>query len=359
MVGISLNYLSQALCTFAIIGYLRTIDPHLKIILGGSLVTSWMNSPAWNNPFRGLVDDMVAGPGEEWFIKKFGTSTPLHSSKVSGPESQRKHYIPCFDYFPEDTYFSPGLVLPYSASSGCYWRKCSFCPEKAEKNVYSPLPDKDVLNDLEILIKKTKPALVHFLDNAMSPRLLHCIANNFHSTPWYGFTRITEHLADLDFCLALKHSGCVMLKLGLESGDQKILNDLNKGIDLVTVSQVLKNLKKSGIAVFLYLLFGTMTETIHEARNTLGFSIKHKVYINFINCAIFNLPAYGPDIGNLNVSQFYDGDLSLYSNFEHPKGWGRPQVRQFLEGEFKREPCISHILKRTPPLFTSNHAPFF
>ncbi len=63
-VGFSLNYLSQALCTFAMIGYIRKEFPGRKIVLGGGLVTSWMKGPAWKNPFGGLVDHLIAGPGE-------------------------------------------------------------------------------------------------------------------------------------------------------------------------------------------------------------------------------------------------------------------------------------------------------
>jgi len=62
LVGLSLNYLSQALCCFAIIGFLRQIFPAVKIVLGGGLVTSWMKRPDWRNPFRGLVDEWVADP---------------------------------------------------------------------------------------------------------------------------------------------------------------------------------------------------------------------------------------------------------------------------------------------------------
>jgi len=358
-IGISLSYLSQALSAFAMIGFLKKNDPNLRIILGGSLITSWMSNPGWKNPFSGLADEVVAGPGEEWLIAQLKKNQPGRSVQASPLKIPEKQYIPCFDHFPRDAYLSPGLIIPYSASSGCYWRKCSFCPEKAEKNRYSPAKEDDVLHDLEVLKKKHSPALIHFLDNAMSPGLLLGIAENDDATPWYGFTRITDHLADPEFCRTLKRSGCVMLKLGLESGDQNILDDLNKGINLKTVSLALCNLKKTGIAVYIYLLFGTAAETIAEARNTLDFSIRHKDYIDFFNLAIFNLPAYGPDVEKLKVSQFYEGDLSLYSNFEHPEGWGRPQVRQFLDGEFKREPSIADILRRTPPLFTSNHAPFF
>ncbi len=34
-------------------------------------------------------------------------------------------------------------------------------------------------------------------------------------------------------------------------------------------------------------------------------------------------------------------------------------VRQFLDKEFKRHPAIAPILRRDPPIFTSNPAPFF
>ncbi len=64
MVGISLNYLSQALCAFAMIGTIRKEYPGMKVVLGGWLVGSWMQRPGWKNPFGDLVDHFVAGPGE-------------------------------------------------------------------------------------------------------------------------------------------------------------------------------------------------------------------------------------------------------------------------------------------------------
>ncbi|MCK7489087.1 MAG: hypothetical protein MZU79_01710 [Anaerotruncus sp.] len=39
---------------------------------------------------------------------------------------------------------------------------------------------------------------------------------------------ITQHLADEDFCLSLKRSGCAMLKLGIESGDQEVLESIEQ-----------------------------------------------------------------------------------------------------------------------------------
>jgi radical SAM superfamily enzyme YgiQ (UPF0313 family) len=150
-----------------------------------------------------------------------------------------------------------------------------------------------------------------------------------------------------------------MLKLGIESGSQKILDHLQKGIDLEIASKALKALKQAGIATYVYLLFGTPPETEEDAYRTLDFTARHHDLISFLNVAIFNLPAYGPDVENLETESFYEGDLSLYRNFVHPNGWSRSVVRQFLNRTFKRHPAVSPILQRDPPYFTSNHAPFF
>jgi hypothetical protein len=73
----------------------------------------------------------------------------------------------------------------------------------------------------------------------------------------------------------------------------------------------------------------------------------------------FNMPVNSPDAQRFATSLHYEGDLSLYTGFSHPKGSDRPKVRRFLDTEFKRQPAIARILSNEPPFFTSNHAPFF
>lgn len=348
LVGFSLNYLSQVLCTFAMVGFLKREWPEIRLVLGGGLVTSWMRRPAWQNPFVSLVDHLVDGPGEVPLLRLMG------KKKI-----ETILYPPVYDSFPLQDYFAPGFILPYSASRGCYWNKCSFCPERAEGNGYHALTPDVVLQDLSQLILKHQPVLIHLLDNALPPSLMKAMIKHPLAVPWYGFARFTSHLTDPDFCLALRQSGCVMLKLGLESGDQKVLDSLQKGIDLKEASLTLRNLKRAGITTYLYLLFGTPQEGLLEARRTLQFVVRHHECIDFLNLAIFNMPVYGPEIHQVKTEPFYEGDLSLYTGFHHPKGWNRSLIRQFLDKEFKRHPAISSMVRRNPPAFTSNHAPFF
>lgn len=347
-VGFSVNYLGQALCAFAMIGFVRKRFPRVRIVIGGGLVTSWMRRPGWKSPFGGIVDHMIAGPGELPLLAIHGVAGTCGVPVISD-----------FGDLPLDRYLSPGFVLPYSASRGCYWNRCSFCPERAEGNLYLPLPAGEALAELRELNARYRPALIHLLDNAISPALMAGMVEQSIGTPWYGFVRFTPELEDPDFCFALKRSGCVMLKLGLESGDQQVLDSLHKGISLDSASRILGNLKRAGIAVYLYLLFGTPPETESAARRTLAFVVRHCEAVTFLNLALFNMPAWGEDAAAFGTGPFYEGDLSLYTGFSHPAGWDRKKVRRFLESEFKRTPEVAQILRNDPPQFTSNHAPFF
>lgn len=344
-IGISLNYLSQALPTFALAGFLKKKYPAVTIIVGGGLITSWLRSSAWINPFTELFDHMIAGQGE----------TPL--LEILGTPTVPKHQPPDFTDLPLDLYLAPGLILPYSASTGCYWNRCSFCPEKAEGSPYMKLSSDQILEDLSSLVNVFKPQLIHLLDNAVAPSLMKRMISQPLGVDWYGFARVSPELRDLDFCKALRKSGCVMLKLGIESGSQEVLDAMDKGIDLKLVEEALAALKQAGIATYVYLLFGTPSESIKEARQTLEFTVRNGDGITFLNLAVFNLPRNSAEAETLELRDFSSGDLGLYSDFHHPRGWGRKEVRNFLATEFKSHPTIRPILQRDPPFFTSNHAP--
>lgn len=347
VVGLSLNYLSQALTTFAMAGLIRRLAPQVTIVLGGGLVTSWLRRPGWRNPFGGLIDHLVAGPGEEFLLELCGAAPP------PAP------VLPDYAGLPLADYLAPGLILPYSAAAGCWWNRCTFCPERAEGNTYLPLPATRAVDELHALCNIYRPTLVHLLDNAISPALLRALVARPLPAPWYGFARIDAQLADPAFCRALRRVGCVMLKLGLESGDQAVLDALEKGLDLHLTEQALASLKAAGIAVYAYLLFGTPAEDEAAARRTLDFVVRNRDAIGYLNLALFNLPAGADDARQHVTEPFYTADLSLYTGFRHPTGWERARVRRFVSGEFSRQPDVAAILRRDPPLFTSNHAAFF
>ena len=348
LVGISINYLSQALTGFALGGFVRRHFPEASIIMGGGLITSWMRNHEWPHPFSGLIDRFIAGPGEDPLLELLGIS---HEPGES--------YAPAYDGLHQNDYLSPGLVLPYASSSGCYWARCSFCPERAEGNPYRPVPVSKAIQQIRNLSESMRPSLIHLVDNAVSPAMLKALIDHPPGAPWYGFVRTTAELTDPAFCHALRQSGCVMLKLGIESGDQKVLDYLEKGTTVEMSSRALKTIHAAGISTYVYLLFGTPPETGLEAERTLAFTVAHSLSIDFLNLAIFNLPLNSPEAAMLTTGGFYEGDCPLYADFVHPEGWSRIEVRRFLDKVFRRDPAMAAILRSQPPLFTSNHAPFF
>lgn len=347
-IGISINYLSQALCAFALIGFLKQLAPGVRIVLGGGLITSWLRRPGMRLAFEGLVDAIIEGPGEEHLCRLAGV----------GHAPQLADIVPEYESADLERYFSPGRVIPYSASQGCYWQQCAFCPERAEDNRYRPLPAATAARHMRDLSLKYSPALLHLLDNAISPALLAQLVRTPPGAPWYGFARVSRELQDPDFCRALRDSGCVMLQLGLESGSDRVLEEMNKGISSAEASKTLRCLHEAGIATYVYLLFGTPWETEREAQMTLDFTATHADAIDFLNVAVFNMPAAPEQNAAHAVRSFSEADLSLYTDFVHPAGWDRKAVRAFLDQRFKRHNAIAQIIKCKPPLFGSNHAPF-
>jgi hypothetical protein len=345
-IGFSLFFLGQAFTTFAMLGWLKTNAPEIKVAVGGGLATSWQKSRYWTQPFDDLVDLWVSESGE----------TPL--LHAMGYPSNVCTRVPDYDQLFENTYFSPGRIVPYSTTMGCYWNRCRFCPEQAENNTFATLPGSQAIREIESL-EKYEPVLLHFLDNAIPPSFLKQWVFSGNRIPWYGYVRFDDLLADPDFVHSLAESGCVMLLLGLESGDQQVLDQMNKGIDLTVVSKSLDNLHKVGISTFVYLLFGTPQEDFDSARKTREFVVKHAACIDFLNLAIFNCPVNSSYARDLPSNLFYEGDLSMYVEFNHPLGWNRPQIRAFLDKEFKRQPHIARMIRNTPQIFTSNHAAFF
>ncbi len=347
-VGISMCYLNQALVSFALAGWIRENFPDKKLVMGGGLVSSWMSRPDFDNPFSGLIDVMIHGEGEQPLLELMGV-----------PGTTKKHYTPDYGFADNHEYLAPGYILPFRASIGCYWSKCRFCPEKAETRAYSAQRAQCVVEDLAAMADAHKPDVVHFIDNAVTPALLRALSKRQFSFKWYGFVRFEKDFADPQFCRALKLSGCEMLKLGLESGDQDVLDRMNKGTDLTVVSQILKNLKQAGILTFVYLLFGTSFEDKSAARHTLDYVKEHQGDIDYMNLAVFNLPKFSEDAEGLTTREFYHGDLSLYLNFDHPDGWDRRHVKTFLDKEFKKELGVGSRFRKNPAFFSSNHAMFF
>lgn len=367
VVSIGINFVHQALAAFELAGMIRRALPGVQLVAGGGLITSW------KEPLRRLdlrlypFDRLVFGPGE----------APLEALARGGAgqgyfleDAAQIGFAPDFSFADGRAYLSPEPLLPLTATRGCYWQRCLFCPEAAAPVHPYTCPSPEDFPELMLRLHCGSGVRhFHLTDNALPVSVLRALARraeDLEALRWFGFVRFEEALAEDEFCRRLFQAGCRVLQLGLESGSQAVLDRLGKGIRLETASRVLGALHRAGIAAYVYILLGTPGETREEALLTLEFLRAHADHIGFLNLSVMNLPEASdllddPERFGITSSAPVDpsGVLGLYRSFESSTGWGRAQARQFLEKELLGDPAVRAIVRRTPPLFTSNHAVFF
>lgn len=76
-----------------------------------------------------------------------------------------------------------------------------------------------------------------------------------------------------DVMLKMKQAGCRLLVAGFESGDQRVLDHVNKGITLQQSREFVRNAKKAGIRVHGCFMAGNRGDTRDTLAKTLSFAL--------------------------------------------------------------------------------------
>lgn len=324
LIGISVTYHSQVLQMFVVAELLKNHFPGIHICAGGAFLTRLVA----NMPRKKLktlfqyLDSIIMYEGETALHKLI-----LHLKTIKEPSAapvpppaipnliyydrpkydilfpQGEPFVedlnqlppPDFDGYPLDHYFSPQVVLPYAPTRGCYWNKCAFCHYGATKEgtaQYRERGIKNVVDDMDFLAHKYK--LNHFAlsIDVMSPVMaLHLAAEiSRRQRPYLWNSEIKiEKVFTPENCLKLKQGGCVSVALGLESGNQRILDLIEKGFSPETASTVIQNFANAGISVQVMSFLDFPTETTAEALETIEFIATNKEYISLFTLGNFEL----------------------------------------------------------------------
>lgn len=93
--------------------------------------------------------------------------------------------------------------------------------------------------------------------------------------PWQCPNGVRIDKLPLHLLNKMKKSGCYAVGLGIESGSQKILEKVNKQLDLKIVPEVLKNLHRVGIESNGFFILGLPGETRKTALETINFALNN------------------------------------------------------------------------------------
>ena len=246
--------------------------PNIVSIIGGPIFHR-------TNPMVGEgFDYIVMGEGEELILEVLEdiekNGKPSELKKVVQRFDQRINLdtlpVPDYSHFNFNDYQMPNGITT-ELSRGCI-AKCVFCDETHFWK-YRDRQSKSVLEEVKQLYDKGIN-YIWFLDSLVNGNLkelrkfMQGVIQNNLKIGWSGYARCDGRM-DLEFYKEMKESGCLTLCYGMESGSNKILKDMNKGITVDEIEANFRDAEIVGIDAVIMLIPGFATETPQEFYETL------------------------------------------------------------------------------------------
>jgi hypothetical protein len=177
-----------------------------------------------------------------------------------------------------DLYLSPERGINYSPTRGCYWNRCTFCDYGLNTDKpTSPWRERridQVIEDLSLARQKSGVRYVYFAVDVMAPgyleRMSDAICDAGLDIRWSAELRM-ERIFSEERARKMKEAGCVCVSFGMESGNQRILDLIDKGTKIQYMASTMENFANAGIASQLMAFTDFPTETPEEKQATHKF----------------------------------------------------------------------------------------
>lgn len=331
--------------------------PH--VCLGGPLLTMMAEEIRSAPRLWGLFDSLVLYEGEKPLAALAGAletgssldgvpnliyrkEGEIRATDLCQPEGMDGLPTPDFEGFPLEKYLSPQPLLPILASRGCYWRRCSFCQHSfGYQNTYRVRPVDRIVDDLETLIGRHGSRRFIFTDEAMAPSMARKLSTEIAKRElevYWGTDVRAEKQFTPDLCHALYKAGCREVFIGLESGSDRVLDLMNKGITRRQARDVFRAMGEAGIWTHAFIVLGFPGETLEEAESTASFVLAHPEWVrstafldSFVlarHCTVYRRPA---DFGVAIEPPGTDRDLALYFQYEEAGGRSEGEKKAFAD----------------------------
>jgi radical SAM superfamily enzyme YgiQ (UPF0313 family) len=141
---------------------------------------------------------------------------------------------------------------------------------------------KKALHEIEALIDQYDPQMLVCRDNSINGNNLleFCAGFEKFDKPWAAMGRANLSNNEIK---ALQRAGCRFIYFGLESGSDRVLNNINKGIRSKQISEFIRALHEHSIMPAPSLFVGAPDETEDDFKKTKQFILDHQQYLNIIN----------------------------------------------------------------------------
>jgi len=275
IIGISCNYSPLHNSTLSLSRILKR-KINVPIVIGGNHASA-LAEYILNQ--SNSIDIVIRGEGEEimpkvveWLENKkniediFGISYKKSDKIYSNPDAPLIENLdslpfPAYHLLPMEKYSRYNIIT----SRGCPYN-CSYCASNIifKQKVRHRNPEK-VVDEIEFLYKKYGNKYFWFSDDTFTSdtkyldKLLDEIIKRGLSIKWSCVTRV--NLVSKDLLQKMKKAGCDYISYGVESGNEKILSEINKKISIIQIKEALELTKKADIRTFTFFLVGNPNET--------------------------------------------------------------------------------------------------
>jgi hypothetical protein len=275
---------------------LKENDKDILVILGGPDCSRSFRGKMI--PHLGFVDAVATGEGEKsigdlleaWKNNKNpGIRGCIISKKGKVIDYGEPEFISDLDTLPFPDYaglplrnYTAFYALPILTSRGCKYR-CSFCVDRAAvwNMTYRERSIGNVVKEILHLYEEYKVKAIYFCDSSLNPTLqrLNKLCGGLDEVrqkigrelSWGGDIRATP--LSRSTLKRMHDVGCRYLMFGAESGSQKILNSMHKGVTVRNMADAFKWAKEAGIWVFTYWIVGYPGEVAEDLYKSMRFLI--------------------------------------------------------------------------------------
>jgi radical SAM superfamily enzyme YgiQ (UPF0313 family) len=311
IVGISVSYFSQLIPSFLLAETIRGVSPDTHIVLGGPVVT-WGKEVLVreSDKFSALIDSFCVGEGERCIstlVKVLKNNTEpdevpnlVYYEKGAAVVNPRDDDIsmettitPDYKSMPLERYLAPERIISLCLTRGCYFNRCKFCNYAFTRlSPYRECPPRSAVRTIAAIVEDTGEQVFCFESDVVHARYLYEFSRALLEAEvkikWHTCMRFESNLSPELFDIMAK-AGCVRIYLGLESANQRVLNEMQKGIKLEAVRRVLEYCHKADISLEVGVFIGYPGETPEEGRDTLEFIRENRSKIKRVDPAVYRM----------------------------------------------------------------------
>lgn len=346
------EWMARSMCQL-----LRREFPNIKIVVGGPLADE-IGGPIFE---QGLADAYVIGEGENAILDVLAGNLSGPGINGTPPEQiEDLNTLPIPDYSDFDFLNYPSKWIDPSVryetnhgsdsvyitgSRGCV-RKCSFCDIGKIWPKFRYRSGQNIAEEMRIQHTAMGARRFLFTDSLINgsvkqlTELCETLIDYKNrglmlGVKWQGqFIARSEKQMPEHLYALMKESGCFFVSIGVESGSQKVREDMNKMVDDASLDFTYRMCAKYSIEMSWLLLVGYPTEDATEFQKTLDMLDRYK-WIN--DAKLIKAVSLGPTLDLMPGSPlFVDREkmgitLDEYGHWVYQDNTREVRIRRWLE----------------------------